>query len=437
MRPSEVFSADYMIFPWRHITAEELDKIVWPIGTYASAVFVLIFLFVTDFLRYKPVIVLGGVAAIATWALLVWSVSFEAAIVIQFTFAIFFATEIAYYTYIYAKVDKEHFMKVTSHTRAAILCGKCCAGFLAQVIVYSRAMNLRGLNCISCVMVTGATFYALLLPPVTKSLYFEQSNISDFRVHSKSAGGGNGNDRSVVIEEIQSECSMWTRALNIMAYQLKTAFTNRCILLWSFWYIIGLCGFYQVNFYIQMLWITIDNRPVVRWNGAVDVCINLLGSSVVLLASRLRDHTLKSTRILWVLVVIATLQACSVFIATNTMSRFVSYAGYMMFYVLHSFAITVSSAEIAKRLPDDSYGLIFGINTFIALVIQSILTLIVVSDTFGFDFDIKQQFNIYGWCYVALALIYLVPILFKLINFDANVSIITENTCEKDTTKIV
>lgn len=55
-----------------------------------------------------------------------------------------------------------------------------------------------------------------------------------------------------------------------------------------------------------------------------------------------------------------------------------------------------SSSEIAKELPEDSYGLIFGINTFFAYFLQSILTAVVASDLFGFDFDIFQQMNIYG-----------------------------------------
>jgi thiamine transporter 2/3 len=40
----------------------------------------------------------------------------------------------------------------------------------------------------------------------------------------------------------------------------------------------------------------------------------------------------------------------------------------------------IYSAEIAKHLNENSYGLIFGVNTFIALVLQSVLTVIVVDE---------------------------------------------------------
>lgn len=40
----------------------------------------------------------------------------------------------------------------------------------------------------------------------------------------------------------------------------------------------------------------------------------------------------------------------------------------------------IYSCEVAKHLNENSYGLIFGVNTFIALVFQSVLTVIVVDE---------------------------------------------------------
>ena len=39
-----------------------------------------------------------------------------------------------------------------------------------------------------------------------------------------------------------------------------------------------------------------------------------------------------------------------------------------------------SSFEVARHIGDDSYGLVFGFNTFMALFFQSILTFIVADD---------------------------------------------------------
>lgn len=59
------------------------------------------------------------------------------------------AAEVAYYTYMYAKVDKEKYQKVTGHARASLLSGRFIASVLAQILVSFDLMNLRDLNKIS------------------------------------------------------------------------------------------------------------------------------------------------------------------------------------------------------------------------------------------------------------------------------------------------
>lgn len=59
------------------------------------------------------------------------------------------ATEVAYYTYIYAKVDREHYQQVTSNSRSAILFGRFSGSVLAQLFVEFDVMNLKELNYIS------------------------------------------------------------------------------------------------------------------------------------------------------------------------------------------------------------------------------------------------------------------------------------------------
>jgi len=49
--------------------------------------------------------------------------------------------------------------------------------------------------------------------------------------------------------------------------------------------------------------------------------------------------------------------------------------------------LLVFSFEIAKRVADDSYGLIFGVNLFFALLIQT-LTLVIINI---FVLNIRQQ----------------------------------------------
>lgn len=79
----------------------------------------------------------------------------------------------------------------------------------------------------------------------------------------------------------------------------------------------------------------------------------------------------------------------------------------LLFYQNISIFVLIYSAEIAKELPEDSYGLIFGINTFAAYCAQTLLTLVVVADSFSLNLNIVNQFNVYGSYFIALSLIYL------------------------------
>ena len=68
------------------------------------AVLVIVFL-VTDFAKYKPVIILEGFAYIITWILLLWGHGLIAMQMMQAVYGVATSTEVAYLTYIYAGVS--------------------------------------------------------------------------------------------------------------------------------------------------------------------------------------------------------------------------------------------------------------------------------------------------------------------------------------------
>ena len=66
----------------------------------------------------------------------------------------------------------------------------------------------------------------------------------------------------------------------------------------------------------------------------------------------------------------------------------------------------LNSAEVAQGISKDSCGLIFGMNTFLALVLQTLLT-IIVSDERGLALDERSQFIVYGACFGVLGIAFL------------------------------
>lgn len=64
----------------------------------------------------------------------------------EFFYATMTACEVAYYTYIYAKVDKEHYQRVTSHMRAAALTGRFTSATTSQLVLSLGLLTVADLN---------------------------------------------------------------------------------------------------------------------------------------------------------------------------------------------------------------------------------------------------------------------------------------------------
>lgn len=74
---------------------------IFPVWTYSYiCVLVPVFL-LTDWLRYKPVVVFQCVNLFVTTALLLWLKSVPAMQVMQFFYGVVTASEVAYFSYIY------------------------------------------------------------------------------------------------------------------------------------------------------------------------------------------------------------------------------------------------------------------------------------------------------------------------------------------------
>lgn len=90
-----------------------------------------------------------GCCGIIIWSLLLWTTSILALQILEFFYGTYMATEVAYYTYMYAKVDKANYIKVTSYTRVAMLIGKLIASISGQALIYFSLMDYRDLNYIT------------------------------------------------------------------------------------------------------------------------------------------------------------------------------------------------------------------------------------------------------------------------------------------------
>lgn len=99
--------------------------------------------------RYKPLIFISGLTGVITWSLFLWAEPLWGLQLAEVFYGIYLATEVSYYTYIYAKVDRKHYDRVTAHIRSAVFMGRFIGSVSGQVLVLANLMNYRQLNYIT------------------------------------------------------------------------------------------------------------------------------------------------------------------------------------------------------------------------------------------------------------------------------------------------
>ena len=91
-----------------------------------------------------------------------------------------------------------------------------------------------------------------------------------------------------------------------------------------------------------------------------------------------------------VLVTVAFIDGAILMVMSQSSHAYVAYLGYWAYKAFYHFLIAVASYEIASNIREDSYGLAFGINTFLALAFQTLLT-VVVADNVGLALPPRTQ----------------------------------------------
>ncbi|XP_017783550.1 PREDICTED: thiamine transporter 1-like [Nicrophorus vespilloides] len=382
-RPSEPFIYEYLSGPWRDLDDDEVTQKVYPVGTYSYLVHLLLVFLITDFLRYKALIVILGLSGIIVWSMLIWTTSLFHLQVLEGVYGTFMSCEVAYYTYIYAKVDTKYYLQVSSHTRASILAGRALSSIVAQLLISFELMDYKELNYISLGAMIIASCWSLFLPNVKKSIYFHQDGVEKVQMSSKFRG-----------------------AFTLMKTHFLESFSNRYALKWSIWWALTTAGFIQVQVYAQPLWGEIlDSSEGSVYNGAVEAAATLLGFLSALFAGYLKIEWKGKGEL--VLSICAIIAGGLIVLSSQTEYVMVSYICYALYCCIYQFMITIASSEIAKCIADDSYGLVFGINTFIALVLQTILTLIFVEEK-GFHMKPRDQHLVYGIYHFLISIVFII-----------------------------
>ncbi|VDM58807.1 unnamed protein product [Angiostrongylus costaricensis] len=278
-RPATPFLTPYLVSPYKNFTLDEVYGMIFPFWTYSYMIFLVPVFFLTDILRYKPVIVLEGTCLSLTWILLVWGKGIVEMRLMQIAFGFASAAEVAYYSYLYAIVNEKNYRRVTSFVRSAALTGKLLAYSLAQVLISTRTATYLTLNQISLVAVVCVFFIALALPPAkSRSGQCEAQSES---LESKTLDERVQEQRATFNEDLHNKPRWGMRNYIVNVLESFKIFKNNMVVLkWSLWWALTSCGIFQVYNYIQSLWIEMQPDPTDVENGLVE--FGLIFSGAVL-----------------------------------------------------------------------------------------------------------------------------------------------------------
>ncbi|XP_034970934.1 thiamine transporter 1 isoform X1 [Zootoca vivipara] len=420
LRPSEPFLTPYLLGPDKNLTETQVFNEIYPVWTYSYLVLLFPVFLATDYLRYKPVILLQGLSLIVTWFMLLYAEGLLAIQFLEFFYGLVTATEIAYYSYIYSVVDLTLYQKVTSYCRSAALVGFTVGSVSGQILVSVFDWPLFNLNVISLTAVSVAFAMAWFLPMPQKSLFFHHRQ-SSTQVSKETKVVDPALKRVPGWEDVESEIPLnrdehpavqqeqkvdIVKVIKELWQDFLRCYSSRPLLCWSVWWALSTCGYFQVINYAQGLWEKVlPSQTSKIYNGGVEAVSTLLGAVAVFVVGHI-----KISWATWGEIALAMFSLCiaaAVYIMDSVHNIWVCYASYVVFRILYMLLITIATFQIATNLSVERYALVFGINTFIALALQTLLTVIVV-DAKGLGLDIFTQFMIYAGYFAAIAVVFLI-----------------------------
>ncbi|NXX12346.1 S19A2 protein, partial [Podargus strigoides] len=435
VRPSEPFVTPYLLEPHKNLSETQLFNEIYPVWTYSYLALLFPAFLATDYLRYKPVILLQGLSLIITWFMLLYAQGLRAIQLLEFFYGVGTATDIAYYSYIYSVVDVDLYQKVTSYCRSATLVGYTVGSVSGQVLVSVAGWSLFSLNVISLTSVSIAFAIAWFLPMPQKSLFFHHvsnqqlscemkvmdcKNGSAIQDHPdvQRAPGWEDETKVPLNEEVHSAKKQEhkvdiKKVLKDLWQDFLQCYSSRTLLSWSVWWALSTCGYLQVVNYAQGLWeMVLPSHSTEIYNGAVEAVSTLLGAVAVFVVGHIKTSWATWGEV--ALALFSFLIAAALYIMDTVCNIWVCYASYVVFRIIYMLLITIATYQIAANLSVERYALVFGVNTFIALALQTLLTLIVV-DASGLGLDIFTQFMIYASYFAAISLVFLCSGIYNIV----------------------
>lgn len=260
---------------------------ITPVLSYSyMAVLVPVFL-LTDYLRYKPVLILQSMSHVSIWLLLLLGTSLLEMQFMEFFYGITMAARVAYSSYIFSLVPANMYQRVASYSRSSVLLGVFISSVMGQLCRSLADISYYMLSAISLGFVSFGLLLSVCLPWPKRSLFFNQIQRHEDRTATRSELDKIKPDEMIpqgrkastggCISPMNPSCmnSVFIQMLKEMRNVIKVP----SLRLWSLWWVFNSTGYYLVVFYVHILWNTLDSGTEQKrvYNGAVEAASTLLG----------------------------------------------------------------------------------------------------------------------------------------------------------------
>ncbi|XP_058259243.1 reduced folate transporter [Hemibagrus wyckioides] len=414
LKPGESFITPYLLSTEKNFTREQVTNEINPVLSYSyMAVLVPVFL-LTDYLRYKPVLVLQSMSHVSIWLLLLLGTSLLEMQFMEFFYGITMAARVAYSSYIFSLVPANLYQRVASYSRSSVLLGVFISSVMGQLCMSLTGITYNTLCAISLGFVSFGLLLSTCLPWPKRSLFFNQNYRDGERTATQSELDKIKPDEMNTEGEKASAggcCSQKTSfSMNSVFIEMLKEVRNvvkvPSLRLWSLWWVFNSTGYYLVLFYVHILWNTLVQATEQKhvYNGGVEAASTLLGAITSFVAGFVKIRWTVWSEL--VIGVITAVQAGLLLLMGTTTNIWVCYVTYILFRGFYQFLVPIATFQIASSLTKELCALVFGINTFLGTILKTVITLIVV-DKRGLALPVHSQFLVYFFYLAVLTVVYL------------------------------
>ncbi|XP_063789353.1 reduced folate transporter [Pseudophryne corroboree] len=412
LRPGESFITPFLLSPERNFTKEQVTNEITPVLSYSYMVVLVPIFLLTDYLRYIPVLILQSLSHISVWLMLIFGTDVLTMQFMEFFYGITMAARVAYSSYIFSLVSPARYQKAASYSRSSVLFGVFVSSVLGQLCVTVGGVPFQTLNYISLGFMAFGLILTFFLQRPKRSLFFNKTI-------SKQENGVHQSELQKINPEAKDEglCSGWREFVIVrMLLEVKRTIRHPRLRIWSLWWIFNSAGYYLMLYYVQILWNEIypatDNRRV--YNGGVDAASTLLGALTSFAAGYVKIRWSLWSEL--VIGLVTALQAGLLLLMNTTTNIWVCYVAYVLFRSSYQFLVPIAIFQIASSLSKELCALVFGVNTFFATVLKTIIT-VIIADKRGLALSVHPQFYVYFAYFTVLAVAYLIAAAVVIIKY--------------------